>query len=89
MNFVKYIRVRQKRTKARFGAEIDRLSAIFSTRKISRVSVAKGPPTEGDESLQTRFLLSGQWAYRIHSKGDPQSTTRVLSLRWMGRPYNA
>ncbi len=58
MDFVENFRVSQERTKAGFGAEIDRPPAIFSSREICRIGIAKDPSTERDESARGWFLLN-------------------------------
>lgn|GEM_PF-3057237 len=52
MDFVENIRVGKERAQAGLGAEMDRPTAIFGARKVSRIRVAEDPPAEGDESLR-------------------------------------
>ena len=85
MNFIENIRVSQKRPKTGFGAENNIPAMIFGVREIAGISIQKYPTTESDEFARAGSGLS----YLIHSRGDPPSTTRILLLRWMGRPYDA
>lgn len=61
MNFVEHVRVRQKRAKARFGAEVNRSAAVLDAREISRIGIPEDPSAEGDEAGMFLCFLCLGW----------------------------
>jgi hypothetical protein len=55
VNFVEHIRVSEKCSEARIGAEQNRPSAIFSAGIIDRVRVVEDTPAKRDELLRVGF----------------------------------
>ena len=51
MDFVEYVRVRQERTEAGFGAEQDHAPAVLGAWIVGRIGIAEYSTTQGDELL--------------------------------------
>ena len=49
MDFIENVWVRDERAEAGLSAKVDPPAAVFGTREIDRIRVAKDAPAEGDE----------------------------------------
>ena len=77
MDFIENIRVRQERAEAGFRAEIDRPAAVYGTREVCRIGVAKDPPAEGDEARMALLFKER----RLHQFRARERSLRLLNFR--------
>jgi hypothetical protein len=65
MNFVKQIRVSQKRAKTGFRTEVDHPPFVFNPREVSGIGVAENASAKGDE-LFMPFVRQGYFGFLHH-----------------------